>query len=145
MTSQYETEIRRNRISNLIEEEPLKYDLEHPKKIAEALDLDYEIVKKDLKVIKEKYHLLIKEYNLLQLIVSLHKKHERMEDLQKKAHKAVEESTGKSMLDAMQVEMNIMNNMYHLEVDGLNPLVEELEEMEQEEREALKSTHGLEE
>jgi len=130
MTQGYETEIRRNRISNLVEEEPLKYDFEHPKIIAEALDLDYETVKKDIKVIKEKYCEINKKYNLVGLAASYRIKHERMEKLREEAQKMVEESDGKNKIEAMHLEMAIMNNMYHLESDGINPIIEELKEKE---------------
>ena len=139
MTQGYETEIRRNRISNLVEEEPLKYDFEHPKIIAEALDLDYETVKKDIKVLKEKYREINKKYNLVGLATSYRIKHERMEELRAAAQTMVEESDGKNKLEAMHLEMAIMNNMYHLESDGINPIIEELEE-----KEATKNADELE-
>jgi len=130
MTQGYETEIRRNRISNLVEDEPLKYDLEHPKIIAEALDLDYETVKKDIKVLKEKYSEINKKYNIAGLAVSYRIKRERMEELRKVVQKMVEESDGKNKIEAIHLEMTIMNNIYHLESDGINPIIEELKEKE---------------
>ena len=130
MAQHYSTDVRRNRISNLIEEEPLKYDLDHPRKIATALDIDYETVKNDIKFLREKYQEINKKYNLAGLAVSYRKKHERMEELQKEVAKMVEESDGKNKIEAMHLEMSIMNNMYHLESDGINPIIEELEEKE---------------
>ncbi len=132
MTQRFETDVRRNRISNLIEDEPLKYDLEHPRIIATALDLDYETVKNDIKFLKEKYRTINQKYNLAGLAVSYRKKHERMEELRVEAQTMVEESDGKNKLEAMHLEMSIMNNMYHLESDGINPIIEELEEKEKE-------------
>lgn len=132
MAQRYETDLRRNRISNLVEEEPLKYDFEHPRIIATALDLDYDTVKNDVKFIKEKYRLINKKYNLAGLAISYRKKHERMEELREEAQKLVKESDGKNKMEAMHLEMSIMNNMYHLESDGINPIIEELEEKEKE-------------
>jgi len=139
MTQRYETDVRRNRISNLVEEEPLKYDFEHPRIIATALDLDYETVKNDIKFLKEKYRQINKKYNLRGLAISYRKKHERMEELRAAAQTMVEESDGKNKLEAMHLEMAIMNNMYHLESDGINPIIEELEE-----KEATKNADELE-
>jgi len=130
MTQGFETDVRRNRISNLVEEEPLKFDLEHPRIIATALDLDYETVKNDIKVIKEKYRLINKKYNLRGLAISYRKKHERMEELLEVARTMVTESEGKNKMEAVHLEMSILNNMYHLESDGINPIIEELEEKE---------------
>lgn len=126
MSKQYETEIRRNRISNLIDEEPLKYDYEHPRQIATGLDLDYDTVKNDIKVIKEKYRQIYKKYNLAGLAKSYRGKLDRMAELLIETQKMVKESSGKNKLDAMHLEMSIMNNMYHLESDGINPIIEEM-------------------
>ena len=139
MAQRFTTDVRRNRISNLIEEEPLKYDFEHPRKIATALDLDYETVKNDIKVIREKYQQINKKYNLSGLAISYRKKHERMEELRVEAQELVKESDGKNKIEAMHLEMSIMNNMYHLESDGINPIIEELEE-----KEAAKNADELE-
>lgn len=130
MAQHYSTDVRRNRISNLIEDEPLKYDLEHPQIIATALDLDYDTVKNDIKVIREKYQQINKKYNLAGLAISYRKKHERMEELRAEAETMVKESDGKNKMEAMHLEMSIMNNMYHLESDGINPIIEELEAKE---------------
>jgi len=55
-----------------------------------------------------------------------------MEKLQKKAQIMVEESTGKNKLDAINLEMTIINNIFHLETDGIYPLVKKIEELEAE-------------
>lgn len=130
MTQRYEVDIRRNRISNLIEEEPFKYDLDHPKTIATALDLDYEVVKKDIQFLKEKHNQAIQKFNLRGLSISYQKKYERMEELRAKAQEMVEKSEGKNKIEAIHLEMSIMNNIYHLESDGIHPIMGELEERE---------------
>ena len=132
MVKHFQTEIRRNRISNLVADEPSRYDLDHPKPIAIALDIDYKTVQNDITFIKEKQNQIIKQFNLYALAISYHKKHERMGVLQEKIAKEIEESEGKHMLEAVRLEIDIMHNMYQLESNGINPIAEEIEEKEAE-------------
>jgi len=131
MGNHYENEIRRNRISNLVEDEPEKYDYEHPKIIAEALDIDYDTVKNDIKFIKEQYRQLNKKYNLGGLARRHREKLDRMEQLQLEIQKMIKESSGKNKLDAINSEVNMMHNMFLLEENGINPLLERIAEKEE--------------
>ena len=136
-----EVAIRRNRISCYIDEHPT-VNLSMPQYIAKELGLEYKSTKNDCDFLKSKYKMLNAQFNHEGLINSYRKKYERLEVLRKQAQdmQEAEDTTDKDKREAIQLEMNIINNQYHLESDGLNPLIEELDERDSTDDNIIDST-----
>lgn len=123
--------IRRSRICNYLDDN-LTVGYDEPKKISDDLGIDYKTVKHDLKWLKDKYRDENKKYNLEGLFKGHKKKAQRLEELQDIVSKMVKsDATPSEKMNAISLEAELINTIYHLETDGLTPIAEELEHREE--------------
>ena len=125
-----QVEIRRNTICCYLDEHDT-VGMDDPSIIAKDLGMEVYTVKNDLKVIKAKYREENKKYNLEGIFKKHKKKADRLEQLQKETIEIGKNATKDSdKLNAIRLEVEIINEQYHLQTDGLTPIAEELESRE---------------
>lgn len=128
---QNEVAIRRARIANYLDDNKT-IGFDQPALVAKELGLDSETVRNDMKFLREKYREENKKYNLEGLFRGHKEKVKRLEELQKLASENIKSGeTVSEKNQAISLEADLINTIYHLENDGLTPIAEELERREE--------------
>ena len=133
-----EVKERRDRIKNLVEKKDSPFSYNRPMEIANEFQLDYETIKKDIQYLRASKKDDSTKYNKKGVRDQFKQMYERMQELQELAkeiqdNKKIKDSNLKSLkikCDAIELEMKIINDKYHLLSDGLYPISKKIAEEE---------------
>ena len=122
-------DIRRARISNYLDDNP-DIDMRNIKLISEELDIPYNTVQNDLKVLKVKLKDTYKQFNLEGLRKKGLQKVNRLNELIIKTRKISDNVTSDPdmVLKAISLEAGLLNSLYHLEHDGVGIMTIKIED-----------------
>ena len=119
--------IRRARISNFLDDHP-EIDMSDIKLISEELGISYFTVKEDIIILKANLREIYKQFNLEGLRKKGLEKANRLNELILKARKITDDAEDSDMvLKAIALEANLLNNLYHLEHDGIGIMTIKIE------------------
>ena len=122
-------DIRRARISNYLDDNP-DVDMSDLKVISDELGISYFTVKQDIGILKAKLKKIYKQFNLEGLREKGLQKVNRLNELIIKTRKISDNVTSDPdmVLKAISLEASLLNNLYHLEHDGVGVMTIKIED-----------------
>ncbi len=125
MKKSEEVDIRRRDISAYVAEHPT-IGLDNNIKIAKALDMNIIDVQNDVVFLKEKLKEDYSQYNLGGLRDKARGHVDRLKKLQQITQGIINNNVADLQIKAIETEEKLINNIYHLEQDGIGPLTDEI-------------------
>jgi len=127
------TTIRRARISNYLDDNP-DIGMDSPKQISDELGIPYKTVRNDLNLFRLKLKADYKQYNLEGLRKKGLEKVNRLNELILKTRTIIDNTKHdpEMILKAISLESNLLNNLHHLEHDGVGIITVKIEERKNE-------------